>query len=241
MFKERYVFPTVYLLLVLTALLEPSIRIRLGLICACVLLSLLINARAISRFFILILLALCTLIPLLLLVQGAVCSSAQVQNLPWGSCVAERIVRVLLNMGALTAIFLLASANEWRGSIVQTVNRLTLPRNIRMIAIIAGAMIGDFRRGMTRVHQAFTARGDATPAIAARNIFVLAPMLGIVWASVLTGVVERFKAQWSSEEFWERYVPSRNRHPLPISFGDLAVYALTCLTVAAVIGSLFAT
>lgn len=231
MLKNRYLFPAIYVALLLPAILGSSTNIKAVALCACLSLALIVNLRSIVRIGLLLLTAFCTLIPFLLLVQSAICSSHQTILLSLGDCVIQSSVAVLLNVGSLSAVFLLATANEWRGSAVETINGMAIPRTVRTMAIVSSAMIGEFRRAMTRVHQAFTARGEAMPSISARNLIVLAPMLGAAWASVLNGVVERTKEQWSSEAFWERYVTARRQQSATIALSDLSVLGLSGIVI----------
>src|ERR1700722_2281800 len=158
MLRRRYLFPAVYLAFLLPFALGVPVAAKLAVLVACPSLALAINSRAIARIAILLLTALCTFVPLLLLVKGSLCSS-----LPRGaaetlfSCVAQRSVAVLLNVCLLSSVFLLATANEWRGSLVATMNNMCVPRSVRMMAIVSGSLIGEFRRAMNRVYQAFTA------------------------------------------------------------------------------------
>lgn len=196
-----------------------------------------INFRYILRILTLFLTALCTLIPFLFLVQSAVCSSFVYSD--WMSfmlCMTRKSIAVLLNASLLTAVSLLTVANEWRGSILVTVNGMYLPRSIRTMVMIVGAMIGEFKHAMVRVHHAFTARGEAVPCMSVRNLIVLPSMFGAVWASVLSGVAERFHGQWSSDEFWARYVPTRPREYRCLTSSDITVLiagALVIFTLAA--------
>lgn len=148
-------------------------------------------------------------------------------------CMTQKSIAVLLNVSLLSSVSLLAVANEWRGSMVVTINGMCLPRNIRIIAIISGAMIGEFERAMIRVHHAFTARGEAMPSMSMRNLFVLPAMFGAVWASVLSGVVERFHGQWSSEAFWARYVPARSQGHTRLALSDITVLIAGGLVIGA--------
>jgi len=225
MWRARYLFPAAYFVLLLVATLASSMNLKLFVVLTCLGLALLVNRHPVSRFLVLFVTALGTLVPLLVFVQSTICSSLMPSK-PLALCTIERSATVLLNVGLLTSIFILAAANEWRGSLVETVNGMYLPRNVRIMAIVSGAMIGEFRRAIIRVHHAFTARGEAVPAVSWRNFLALPSMLGVVWAAVLTGVVERINGQWSSDRFWARYVPSWRRRET-VKWSDLIVVA-TC-------------
>lgn len=222
--NNRYLFPLVYAFLLLPVVLDLPLSAKTGVLVACTALALFVNTRIFGRIFLLLVVALGTLTPLLIVVQSAVCWSPGTSLAPlFAQCVVPRSLIILLNAGLLSSAFLLAAANEWRGSLVTTVNGMWLPRNVRMVSIVAGAMIGEFRRAALRVHQAFTGRGEALPAISWRNMVVLPSMLGVMWAAVLNGAVGRMKEQWSSERFWETYAPSKHRSSSTLS--DLAVLA----------------
>jgi hypothetical protein len=50
--------------------------------------------------------------------------------------------------------------------------------------------------------------------------------LGCVWASVLKSSSERLEGQWSSQAFWDRFVPAGPQvvsDPLKMEMSDLAV------------------
>jgi hypothetical protein len=203
--KHRYLFPAVYPLLLVPSIFTPPVKGVVIVVYA--MLAMMISARAVGRLVILFVTACCTLLPLLLLVQGTICSSSiRSPAESFAQCAMQRSILVLFNMGLLSSVFLLAGANEWRGSMVATINGLYLPRSVRIIAIAASAMIWEFRHAAIRVYHAFTARGEAMPSPSWRNLVVLPAMLGTIWASVLSGVVERIKGQWSSEDFWATYV-----------------------------------
>jgi hypothetical protein len=238
MLRMRYLFPAVYLVFLLPAALGSALEAKVAVLVACPSLAVAINFRAIARIVVLLLTALCTLVPFLLLVQSAVCSSS-IYSTP-GSlvlCATQRSLAVLLNVGLLSSVFLLAAANEWRGSLVATINAMYLPRSVRMMAIVSGAMIGEFRRAMIRVHHAFTARGQAMPSVSWRNLIFLPSMLGAVWASVLDGVVERVRGQWSSDRFWARYVPAGRRTDVRAALSDLAVLGAGALVIGIFLSS----
>lgn len=237
--RNRYLFPAAYALFFLPAALGSPLEVKIGVLILCPSLAFTINLRAIIRIVGLLLTALCTLVPFLFLVQSAVCSSSvESVSRPLMHCIIQRSLAVLLNVGLLSSVFLLAAANEWRGSLVATINGLCLPRSVRMMAIVSGAMIGEFRRAMIRVHHAFTARGEAMPSVSWRNLIVLPLMLGAVWASVLSGVVERVRGQWSSDRFWTRYVPARRGIDERTTVSDLAVLGSGALVIGVLLARL---
>jgi hypothetical protein len=208
MLRRRLLFPAVYPFFLLPAF-GSSVEAKVAVFLACPCLALAINFRPITRIVVLLLTALSTLVPLLLAVQTVVCTSpAHISAGSLPHCIVQRSLAVVLNVCLLGSVFLLAAANEWRGSLVATVNGMYLPRNIRVMAILSGAMISGFRRSALRVHHAFTARGEAMPSVHWRNLIALPAMLGTVWASELNSMVERMKGQWSSDTFWARYVPA---------------------------------
>jgi hypothetical protein len=134
---------------------------------------------------------------------------------------------------------MISLANEWRGTTVATINGMFLPRTIRMTVLLANAMTTEFRRAMSRVHQAFTARGQAMPSLSWRNVVALTPMLGIVWGAVLDGVAERSHEQWASDDFWDRFVPSARAANLNLTAADLCVLALVISAVGLALLRLF--
>jgi hypothetical protein len=231
--RNRYLFPAIYVAFLLPAALGMPVEAKVAVLVTCPSLAVAINLRQTARIIVLLLTALSTLVPFLLLVQSAVCSSSMYAvSEPLVHCIVQRSFVVLLNVGLLSCVFMLAAANEWRGSLVATINRMCLPRSVRMTAIVSGAMIGEFRRAVIRVHHAFTARGDAVPSVNWRNLIVLPAMLGAVWASVLSGEVERVKGQWSSDRFWGRYVPAQRRADRRAATSDLVVLGAGGLLIA---------
>lgn len=229
----RYLFPALYVVFLFPSTPGAPIEAKIVAFFMSSILAFVINMRSIIRIVLLLVTALGTLVPFLFLVQSAICSS--VTNLPTGAfllCVMQRSLAVLLNVGLLSSVFMLAAANEWRGSLVATINGMFLPRSVGIMAIVAGAMIGEFRRAMIRVHHAFTACGKAMPSANWRNLVVLPSMFGAVWASVLVGVVERMKGQWSSDLFWERYLPLERKTDARITFSDLMVLGASGLVIA---------
>jgi hypothetical protein len=206
---SRRLFPLIYASLLLPVAQQQNHVVRIAVLAASPALALLINFRLAVRVITVLAVALLTLIPLLVLVQGAMCQSpGQVAQRSLVECVSLRLLTVVPNVGMLSATLLLAAANEWRSSLLATVNGMYLPRSIRMVAIISGAMVGEFRRAIVRVHQAFTGRGEAAPSVSLGNLLVLPFMLGCVWAAVLSGTVERMRGLWSSEVFWATFVPA---------------------------------
>lgn len=233
MLKQRFLFPAYYILFLLPAFDAPA-QLKVIILVVCPSLALLINFKAIRRIAILLAAAIGTLAPMLLLVQAAVCTSApDTVSRSLTTCITGRSLLVLLNVFTLSSIFLLAAANEWRGSLISTINGMFLPREVRVMAIVSIAMIGGFRRSMTRVHHAFTARGDAMPALHWRNLRALPKMVGVVWATELNGIVMRLKGQWSSENFWSRYVPPRRPYESLLTISDILVVAAGMLLFGA--------
>ena len=224
MLKSRYLFPAVYTIFLLPFVLDSSLILKALFLITYVCLACVINIRSITGFLILFLIAQSTFAPFLVLVQSAMCSSSSMQFLSsaFTRCVVHESLAVQINVSSLYAVFILAVANEWRGSLVLTMNSMNLPRTVRTIAIVSGAMIGEFRRAVFRVHHAFTARGDAMPSVSWRNVIVLPVMLGTIWSSVLSGVVDRVNGQWSSDSFWARYVPAKRRPRVESKLTDLA-------------------
>ena len=235
--RGRFLFPFVYIILLVPAALGSELRTKAICIVAYIVVGSVINVRMALRISGLLLAAFCTLIPLLLVVQGSACLSPSTA-LTVVDCITGGSSAVLVNAAVLSSVVVLSTANEWRGSFLTTVNGMYLPRRLKIVTIVAGAMIAEFQRAVTRVHQAFTGRGEATPSISFRNLIALPSMLGIIWASVLSGAVERMKSQWSSEVFWTTYIPTR----VDISQRTaLADYAVSALSVGVVVLFLIAT
>jgi hypothetical protein len=206
----RYFFPLTYLIFLTPAAAGLPLELKIIDFVSCFCFAIAVGRRTVFRLASLLVVALFTLLPFLAFVQTAFCSSIDLHSSTMVSCIVTRSGAVLLNVGLLSSVFLMAVANEWRGSLVATVNGMCLPRRLSIMVIISGSMIGEFRRAMIRVHHAFTARGKALPSVSWRNLVVLPVMLGAVWASVLDGAVERINGQWSSDRFWTTYVaPSR--------------------------------
>jgi hypothetical protein len=223
MISHRFLFPAIYPFFLVPTFSSP-VYVKLAIVIGGPCLALAFNFRAIRRLGMLLLVALVTLLPMLLLVQTAVCTSPSVPLFDsLASCIVQRSVAVLLNVCGLSSVFLVAAANEWRGSLVATINGMCLPRQVRVMAIVSAAMIGGFRRSMLRVHHAYTARGEAMPAIHLKNLLVLPTMLGTVWAAELNGLVLRVKGQWSSDTFWTRYVPANSVAETTLTFSDVTL------------------
>jgi hypothetical protein len=237
----RSLFPAIYLALLLPEIPAVPVWVRAAAFGTSVLLALCINFRIVHRPATLLATSLLTLTPLVLVAQAAVCSSPlYAGSNPFLTCVGSRSSAVLLNASLLSAVSLLATANEWRGSLVATINGLALPRMVRLMAIVSGAMIGDFGRAISRVHLAFTARGRAMPSIHWRNLLALPLMIGPIWAAVLDGVVERSREQWASDAFWTRYVPSDVRLERHWRLADVAVVAAAAAATSASLLALLA-
>jgi hypothetical protein len=205
---KRYAFPVIYVAALLPILLDSNPLVKLSIVAGCAAAAAFINPTPAFRVAILLLLALGSLIPLLAIVQGSACWGP---HPPWAvffQCVGTRAGIVLLNAAILGATVMLAVANEWRGSMLTTINGLFLPRSLRFVAVVAGAMIGEFQKAGSRVHQAFTGRGEALPAISWRNAIALPAMLAATWAAVLNGAAARLGEQWASDAFWSKYVPN---------------------------------
>jgi hypothetical protein len=231
-------FPYSYAVFLAPLLLDIATGLR-ALICGmCMVLALMIRREAFRNLGPILLASLSTLVPFLVVVQTAVCSSSgpSIQP-PLFNCVQERSLTVLVKVGLGLSVLVLAAANEWRGSLVATVNGMWLPRDFRIMVIVGGVMIGEFRKAMVRVHHAFTARGDAVPALSWRNLSALPGMLSCVWASVLKASAERLNAQWSSQEFWARFVPAWQQEVTifrPPRWSDLAIIVASGCTVVLV-------
>jgi hypothetical protein len=238
MLRRRYLFPGIYITFFLPMLMQTPYETRAALCAIIFVVALVINGRAIMPLVLLIITSLITLIPFLFLVQAAVCSSSDQSTwLPLVVCTVKKTLGILLNIGLLSSVLLLVAANEWHGSLVASINRMMLPRTIRIMAIVSGAMIGEFRRAVLRVHHAYTARGEAMPSVHWRNLVVLPGMLGAVWASVLNGAAERLRGQWSAERFWERYVPLRQPQAEEIAFSDHMVLGAAGLVITILLAS----
>lgn len=238
--RRRYLFPGIYFVLLLPILLQTGLAVKASLAVLLLALAITVNGRAVKPIVFLVLTSLATLTPFLLLVQAAVCSSSsQAGWRPLMECAGQNAIGVLLNIGLLSSVVVLGAANEWRGSLVASINRMALQRNVRMMAIVSGAMIGEFRRAVLKVHHAYTARGQAMPSVHWRNLIVLPGMLGVVWAAVLNSAAERLRGQWSANTFWERYVPARRPSSPKGTWTDLAVLGTALLIVAVLLAAKF--
>ena len=226
---RRYPFPAVYLALLLPIPLGSDIIVRVGAIAGSAGMAALLNPPVFRRILGLLLLTFASLLPLLALVQGTACWSLPVQGVAYGRCVAAHSGPVVLNTATLAATVLLAATHETRGSLPDTVNQLGLPRTLRMTAIVAAAMIGEFRKAASRVFQAFTGIGAASPVFSWRNVAVLPAMLAVMWAAVTKGAEARLGEQWASEAFWERYVPRGGQRLAAIGGRDVLVWLWCCL------------
>lgn len=236
MLTRRAPFPAVYLLFLLP-LLSSSAALKTAVLFGCPILALVISFRHAIKMLSVVATALATLLPLLFIVQASICTSPGAFQISTGSfflhCVTIRSTEVLLNVCMLSSVSLLSAANEWQGSLCETINRMTLPRSIRIMVIVSGAMIGGFRRAMYKVHHAFTSRGEAFPSFNWRNAVALPTMLGVAWASELNSVVSKVRGPWASEAFWERFVPaSPNRRNMGYSMGDVLIL-IASITISA--------
>jgi hypothetical protein len=204
---RRFAFPAAYIGLLLPVLVDSGAVVRASVIVGSASLAIFSNRGVAFRIATLLLLAIGSLLPLLLVVQGSACRVGEpAANLL--NCISERAGEVMLNAALLGAAVMLAVANEWRGTLLAAVNGLYLPRSVRLVAIVAGAMGGEFQRAASRVHQAFTGRGEALPGLSWRNALALPGMLAATWAAVLNGAAARLREQWGSDAFWSQYVPS---------------------------------
>jgi hypothetical protein len=108
---------------------------------------------------------------------------------------------------ALASISLLVSCMEWRGSALKTVNGMGLPRDLRIIGALVGSLVGDFSKAIQKVHFSTTARGQTAPRFAFRNFLSLPFLVRRIWIIVFGVAASRLTLQWSSDQFWERYIP----------------------------------
>jgi hypothetical protein len=169
-----------------------------------------------------------------IIVRGAICSG-QFGGAALGRCAVVTAMPSVAFVGALLATFALVISVGWRGSLIATVNELPLPRDLRVVSALAGSMLGEFWRANARVHHATTARGDAAPGWSIRNLRVLPRLMGSVWAAVLAPLTVRLSLQWSSDNFWDCYIP-RERNALSeprslganltITIGGMAAFAI---------------
>lgn len=240
--QRRYFFPYLYLTFLIPLFFGIATIPQALIFGICTTLALAIRWTIIRQLAPVMLVSVVTLTPFLILVQGAVCSSGDLtSSLPIIDCVWQRSFEVLLTVGLGASVLLLAASNEWRGSLVETANSMWLPRSVRTIIIVAGVMISEFRKAMIRVHHAFSARGEAFPALHWRNLIALPRMLGCVWASVLKSSSERLDTQWSSQVFWDRFVPAEPRalsNSSTMAPSDLAVIIAVGFTIALMVYSI---
>lgn len=229
---RRYVFPGAYVGLLLPVMLHSDPRAKFLVILAAVLLAFLADRKIASRVAALLSLALGSLTVLLALVQGSVCWRESTGLTALSYCVGVSGGGTVLNAAVLGSALMLGVTNEWRGSLVTTLNGLWIPRSVRLVGIVAGAMIGEFQRAAFRVHQAFTGRGEALPGVNWRNAIALPAIMAATWTAVLSGAAARLDLQWGAEPFWARYVPvGRGRLPR-ISDRDLVVMSGCALAAA---------
>jgi hypothetical protein len=203
----RVFFPAVYVAFALPLIFATPLSFAFA-AASCMALAAALNRRLFLALMPLVATSLLTFVLLLGLVQAAVCSSGlegRYANL--GVCLAARMPPTFLGVALLAALMLLAACNERRASLVDTINGLCLPRQIRLMATVAAAMVGEFRKAFMRVHHAATARGDASPGLRLGNVTTLPRILACTWAAVLTGAGGRLAEQWASDVFWNRYVP----------------------------------
>jgi hypothetical protein len=201
-------FPAAYLLLWIPAALLGHTDLRFGIALVALLISIVIGGSTVRRFAAVYGFALLAYAVLLGIVKAASCSAAGIPLDPtMFTCVTENAISSVGLVAALLSIVILAIANERRGSLVHTVNALTLPRDVRIVCAIAGSLLGEFRRASIRVHHATTAQGQASPRRSLRNLAALPRLAAATWASVLSAAVQRMSHQWSSEAFWDHYFP----------------------------------
>jgi hypothetical protein len=230
---QRYAFPAIYVSLLLPVLLGAHSLLKALVVASSIMLAALLNPAPATRVATLLLLAFGTLVPLLVIIQGSACWGMPAPASTVFLCVAGRVGGVLSNAAILGTTIMLVAANEWRGSLLTTVNGLTLPRSVRFVAVAAGASIGEFRRAAFRVHQAFTGRGEASPGFSWRNLRALPAMLAATWAAVLSGAAVRLQEQWAPDAFWVRYVPSGRSRLGMITNRDAVVMLYCGLVIAA--------
>ena len=237
----RHIFPYVYVAFFVPLLAGQETFLLAGLAGIYLLICLLIKPPVVRFAAPLLLASFVTLTILTGIVQGAACSSAAMSPVEsiWG-CIWRETAVVVSRVALVTSVLLLVLSNEWRQSLLSSVNGLRLPRQVRMIAALGIVMAGDFRKALSRVHQAFTARGDAGPGFSWRNAIALPSMLATAWASVLNIMSERMQNQWASEIFWESVIP---RNPADSLQGyrspthDLVICALATAVLTATLVS----
>jgi energy-coupling factor transporter transmembrane protein EcfT len=227
MMQRRYFFPYLYPIFMTPIFVSTPKSLQALILGICVALGFVIKRQAAWKFSLIVLTSLTTLFPFLVIVQTAVCSSPTIgtPHLTF-ECLSQRSLEVLLNLGLTASVILLAVSNEWRLSLVETANGMSLPRSIRTVIVLSGSTIGEFRKATLRVHHAFTSRGEAAPTFHWRNLVVLPRMLGCIWASVLRASVERLDGQWSSERFWDRFIPAHGKQAAKATFISLSDFAV---------------
>ena len=201
-------FPSAYLLLWFPAVLLGHLGLRVGIAVAAILVSIAIGNPIVRRFVPLFGLALLLYALLSAIVNGASCSARGIPLDPTIiPCIFSGAGPSVALIAALLSTVLLAIGNEWRASLVKTVNSLTLPRDVKIVCAIAGSLLGEFRRASLRVHHATTAQGEASPKRSFRNLTALPRLAAATWASVLSAAVLRLRHQWASDAFWDHYFP----------------------------------
>lgn len=224
-------FPHIYILFLTPLFVGDLTKVKVATVMLSVILSFTISPLMVRTMGALIFTSLLTLLPFLLVVQGAVCSGGTGNDIAnTVNCAAQASLNVMLNLGVAVSALLLASANEWRGSLLDTVNGLRIPRSLRMMFVVSGVMIGDFRKAMSRVHHAFTARGEASPSFSISNVTVLPRMLACTWAAVLSLAAERLSNNWSAPSFWDAFIPPSDQMSVPIARSvrqDVAIIAVS--------------
>lgn len=234
----RLLFPLVYIaLLAPLAFPDLPLEFKLALFLVCFCFGLLINAKIVKGVLPTILASLATLTPFIGIVQWAKCSSFEIIQNTVSQCVITETASVLVTFGLGTSVFLLAVTNEWRGSLLNSINGLRIPRSVRTISIVGSVLIGEFRKTMARTHLAFSARGQAYPSLHWRNFFILPAVLGCVWSAVLKMSADRLDLQWSSQTFWDKYIPHKISEVKTSSF-DLIILLIAFATIAFLILSM---
>lgn len=231
-----YLFPSAYFILWLPAIMlaHPGGRLWIAAINIGVAAS--GNRQTFPRLTKFGLLSLLIFLLFALIVRSAICSTES-EYAPWtlAACAGRSALPTISTAIALVTTFLMAAALEWRGSLLATVNGLGMPRDLRVICSIAGSLLGDFSRASSRIHHATTARGSASPKFSIRNIVALPRLVANIWATVLTAAAARLALQWSSQEFWERYVPAKIGETARAPLRDLLVVGAGIAILAAVL------
>lgn len=234
----RRLFPYTYLVFIVAVLVPTPSEQRLVLLGAMVILAFAIGPSVAWKLGRVATISAISLVPFVLAVQWAACSAQTAQQV--SNCTLDQSVTVVARILLATSILLVAAANEWRGTLAATVNSLNLPRSLRITLAVAGAMIGEFRKAMIRVHHAFTSRGDALPSVSIGNLRALPRMLAIAWASVLVVASERLDNLWSSATFWERAMPlSSWRNTKSAAWRDTLVLTAAAATLLLVLMNRF--